>query len=442
MDGKLNVYRRENSPYWQCATFIGGRNHRATTKETELLRAEEFARGWYAERLVDERRRRRGDISQEQAIASARTDNRRRKTTGPTFREAAEIFLTEFELITGGDRSPIYVKGHRHRLDLHLLPYFGDKAVASITSGDVTAYRAERMKDGLSRKTQLRLAAARSKDPSAELAADAISRPARSTIHQEIVCLRQVLKTALRRGWITHLPDLSEPYRKAPKISHRAWFSPAEYKTLYEATRARAKQPGRYKQNNEDLHDFILFMVNTGLRPDEALGLQYRDIDIVTDEGTGERILEIAVRGKRGTGYCKSMPGAVLPFTRWRDRHKGTGAEPVFPRLPTQLFAAVLSELDLKSDREGNPRAIYSLRHTYISRRLLEGADIYQLAKNCRTSVEMIEKHYAVHIKDMLDASAINVRKSKSRATRTKANSDPVAAKPTRTPSSRLAKRR
>ena len=76
------------------------------------------------------------------------------------------------------------------------------------------------------------------------------------------------------------------------------------------------------------------------------------------------------------------------------------------------------------------------------SRRLLEGADIYQLAKNCRTSVEMIEKHYAVHIKDMLDASAINVRKSKSRATRTKANSDPVAAKPTRTPSSRLAKRR
>jgi len=41
----------------------------------------------------------------------------------------------------------------------------------------------------------------------------------------------------------------------------------------------------------------------------------------------------------------------------------------------------------------------------------MEGADIYQIAKNCRTSVEMIEKHYAAHIKTTLDASAINVRR-------------------------------
>jgi hypothetical protein len=41
----------------------------------------------------------------------------------------------------------------------------------------------------------------------------------------------------------------------------------------------------------------------------------------------------------------------------------------------------------------------------------MEGADIYQIAKNCRTSVEMIEKFYAAHIKTMLDATAINVRK-------------------------------
>jgi hypothetical protein len=43
----------------------------------------------------------------------------------------------------------------------------------------------------------------------------------------------------------------------------------------------------------------------------------------------------------------------------------------------------------------------------------MEGADIYQIAKNCRTSVEMIEKYYASHIKTSLDASAINVRKSR-----------------------------
>jgi hypothetical protein len=43
----------------------------------------------------------------------------------------------------------------------------------------------------------------------------------------------------------------------------------------------------------------------------------------------------------------------------------------------------------------------------------MEGADVYQLAKNCRTSVEMIEKHYAAHIKHLLDAGLINTRKPK-----------------------------
>jgi hypothetical protein len=45
--------------------------------------------------------------------------------------------------------------------------------------------------------------------------------------------------------------------------------------------------------------------------------------------------------------------------------------------------------------------------------RLMEGADIYQIAKNCRTSVSMIEKHYVIHLKNTLDASATNVLKPK-----------------------------
>jgi hypothetical protein len=43
----------------------------------------------------------------------------------------------------------------------------------------------------------------------------------------------------------------------------------------------------------------------------------------------------------------------------------------------------------------------------------MEGADIYQIAKNCRTSVEMIEKYYASHVKTSLDAVAINVMRPK-----------------------------
>jgi hypothetical protein len=62
-----------------------------------------------------------------------------------------------------------------------------------------------------------------------------------------------------------------------------------------------------------------------------------------------------------------------------------------------------------------NSATAYSLRHTYICLRLMEGADIYQVAKNCRTSVEMIEKYCAAHIKTQLDAVAINSMRPKPR---------------------------
>ncbi|MEO8682791.1 MAG: site-specific integrase, partial [Vicinamibacterales bacterium] len=87
----------------------------------------------------------------------------------------------------------------------------------------------------------------------------------------------------------------------------------------------------------------------------------------------------------------------------------------VFPKYQRELFKTILEEEELRQDREGRPRTAYSLRHTYICLRLLEGADIYQIAKNCRTSVEMIEKYYAAHIKTNLDAAAINVMRPKKK---------------------------
>ena len=126
---------------------------------------------------------------------------------------------------------------------------------------------------------------------------------------------------------------MSEPYRASGKISHRAWFSPDEYKQLYEATRKRAQHPKnpRYKWESEQLHDYVLFMANTGLRPDEANRLEYRDVKIVEDGATGETILEIEVRGKRGVGYCKSMPGAVRPFRKAEGEEQAEADGPDIP---------------------------------------------------------------------------------------------------------------
>jgi hypothetical protein len=118
------------------------------------------------------------------------------------------------------------------------------------------------------------------------------------------------------------------PRGSTGSTDQRAWFSPEEYKQLYQATRERAQKPRkiRYKCGSEQLHDFVLFMVNSGLRPDEPWKLQFRDVKIVYDDGLDETILEIEVRGKRGVGYCKSMPGAVLPFKRLQ---RGSG--PSYP---------------------------------------------------------------------------------------------------------------
>jgi integrase len=372
MGGRLHLYKRENSRFWQCSTFIGGRNQRTSTKEESLSHAKDYAEDWYIELKG---KHKRGEIK-----------------NGKSFAHAAKQFLREYQIITEGQRNAQYVQGHERRLNKHLLPFFGPKALSEITPGLVQEYRIHRREKAVEERGK---------------------PPARNTMHQEIVVLRQVLKTANRHGWLPFLPDLSEPYRGSGKISHRAWFSPEEYKKLYEATRRRAQKPkrNRYEWESAQLHDYVLFMANTGIRPDEAARLEYRDVTIVDDDDSGETILEIEVRGKRGVGYCKSTSGAVTPFKRLKKRNRPEPTDRLFPKTHHELFNAILTEEGLKIDREGNRRTAYSLRHTYICLRLMEGADIYQIAKNCRTSVEMIEKYYASHIKTSLDAAAINVRR-------------------------------
>ncbi|MFZ1992125.1 MAG: site-specific integrase [Alphaproteobacteria bacterium] len=416
MDGRLHVYRRENSRHWQCSTYLNRRNHRTTTKETNLALAKDFAITWFMERHTEESRRRRGlplyDTLNHNALPADLADRRKKaKPTGPTFREAAEAHVKEATVILASERNPQYMLQKDLHLRVHLLPFFGDKALSEITAGLIQEYRAHR--------------AVPRKDENGRV----WKRASRSTLHKEIVALRQVLKCANRKGWLAALPDMSAPYKKSGKITHRAWFSPQEYKRLYEASRERAAHPKkeRWRRASENLHDYILIMVNTGLRPDEALNIEYRDVAIVTDEATGERILEIDVRGKRGVGYCKSMPGAVLPFRRLQKRNNGQPNDKLFPSFQRMLFNALLKELDLREDRDGQRRTAYSLRHTYICLRLMEGADIYQIAKNCRTSVEMIENFYASHIKNTLDAAAINVRKPKKKRSK---SDDASGAKP------------
>ncbi len=375
LGGKVQVYQRSRSRFWQCSASVGGKQHRASTKEEGLSAAKDVAEDWYLG-LVGLRRA--GEIK-----------------VGKTVKQAAEKFTAEYETITEGQRSPAWVRGHRDRLRLHILPFFGDLVLPDVTAGKVQEYRLYRIENSTTGKP-----------------------PARNTIHNEIVTLRQVLKTAVRHQWLDHLPDLSPPYKTQGKIEARPWFSPKEYKQLYLATRkrARSERHPRLKRHAEDLHDMVLFAANTGLRTDELYNLEHRDVEIEEDNATGETILVIEARGKRGFGYCKSMPNAVRPYQRIVKRNKPMPQDKVFPSDHKKMFNGILEREGLKQTRDGKKRTLYSLRHTYISLRLMEGANIYQVAKNCRTSVEIIEKYYASHIKNAIDAGAVNVRRERPKA--------------------------
>lgn len=186
LGGKVNVYKRGDNRFWQCSASIGGRQFRFSTKEESLELAKEVAEDWY--------------------LTLRGKDRAGLLPTGKTFEMAAQQFMSEYTVITEGQRSPKWVEGHGIRLRLHLLPFFGSLRLSEVTPGKVQEYRVHRMTSRLDPKTG---------QP---------KRPSRSTLHDEIVTLRLVLKTAIRHQWLTHLPDLSPPYRTQGKISHRPWF--------------------------------------------------------------------------------------------------------------------------------------------------------------------------------------------------------------------------
>ena len=445
LGGLVQVYKR-GGRFWHCSASLNGRQFRVTTKEEGLPQAKQFAEDWFLE------------LRGKSRAGLLKTEK--------TFAEAAELFLKEYGIITAGQRSPKWVDGHGIRLRLHLLPFFGKLGVSEVTPGKVQEYRVHRMTTPPAGK--MLEPAAVPKDGKRSPPKRPSKAPARSTLHDEIVTLRQVLKTAIRHNWLSYLHDFSPPYRTQGKIVHRPWFSPEEYKQLYTATRqyAHDAKGKRYQWDAEQVHDYVLFLANTGLRPDEAKNLQHRDVTIAKDHATGERILEIEVRGKRGVGYCKSMPSAVLPYERLLNRAKfvpkgrssrrknGNEEAPpiplkypqptdqVFPGDHKKLFNGVLTRAGLKVSRDGQNRVAYSLRHTYICMRLMEGADIYQIAKNCRTSVEMIEKFYAAHIKNTLDAAAINVMRSRTARQPNNVSKEAEDAQPSQSKRNRIRKTR
>ena len=159
---------------------------------------------------------------------------------------------------------------------------------------------------------------------------------------------------------------------------------------------------------NDELRDIILFTLHSFVRPTitELYSLRHTD---VTVEVNPSRLLLTIRKGKTGYRVANTMETSVEVYQRIRQRNPLANPEDFlfFPhyrnrdtakRMVMRQFNVLLEALDLKKDvYTGFPHSMYSLRHTSLSMRLvLSGGqvNIYTLAKNAGTSVEMLENHY------------------------------------------------
>lgn len=235
------------------------------------------------------------------------------------------------------------------------------------------------------------------------------------TIHQHKIAVQRVLKTARKKKWTEELvrfEDIDRP--KQETTIPRIYFNLDEYRSLLQASRANVKyhresspNKGRWLDDALEQHDFIIWMTNTGMRVGEAMQLEFRHVRIVErpilvdgERQTREVCLFTVTKGKRGAGEeAESFIGAPSVFRRICERRgikdPKTSRKLLFEKRHTYGFARLLKDCKLDEDNYGRKRDFVSLRHTYIVFRLQQGADIYDIARNTRTSVPIIQKHYA-----------------------------------------------
>jgi integrase len=187
----------------------------------------------------------------------------------------------------------------------------------------------------------------------------------------------------------------------------RVWFEAGELEKLLKVTLEHITELAgtRWINDAAECYDFVVWMVNTGMRVGEAMNVRFCDVEAIQEvdqKGVTEYCCLVKnIKGKRGTGECRSGYNAIDAFDRIVERRNifdpAQSAEKLFLALHRDMFNTVLEKAGLKMTNTDPPprRDFVSLRHTYIASRLVQGVGVYDLAKNCRTSVTMIENHYS-----------------------------------------------
>lgn len=240
--------------------------------------------------------------------------------------------------------------------------------------------------------------------------------PSSSTMNSEETVLRGIFEHGIKKGFIgrEEIPNIKSGRVKS---NRRPSFTLEEYRMLRVVSRARCrKSPSEaIKRKRLILHEFILVMANTGMRPIEAKTLRWKDIGSHVSTQNGKRHVVLSVRGKDKKRDLIAQPSTDTYLKRIRERQEAYAEEHEYEiRKEDYIFSDefgnqinsfkagfdnLLKEADLVFDNHELKRSIYSLRHLYGTFRLVYGnVDVFFLAENMGTSVDMIKRHYS-HLK-------------------------------------------
>ncbi len=263
--------------------------------------------------------------------------------------------------------------------------------------------------------------------------------PTQSTVNTHNTALNYVLRKAHDLNYIEFVPKPINDGDGTKK--RRTYFSDKDYRKLTNFMRSDlVKSRKLYEAKGRNgldtltltsyeirqlLRDVVLILANSGIRcGDELLNLKWNNLSIViqdeiesirfalTHTTTNKQRFVVGYESKRGKdderyGCWKPLKRIAERFDDLKDlswEELFTKDEYIF-RLPstrkvvkqealTKNFKLLLKRCDLLTDDFGNVRVLYSLRHTYVSRRRFEGMSFDDISEQVGTSVQMLEKHY------------------------------------------------
>lgn len=245
-----------------------------------------------------------------------------------------------------------------------------------------------------------------------------------ATLTNERALISSLFKYGIQEGFVRHDQDpvFASLNVKKNGIERRDDFDLEEWEQMFRSFRrwvSKAKDE-KEKEQRQFIKDYAIILANTGLRPGEAKKLKWGMIKTYKVEQLNERRekqthVEIAVPPDTKTGARVAIGRRGDVFDRIKKYSKHTKrddwvfvdnetGEPIHKKVYYKQWGLLMHECGLFDTNK--TLTYYSLRHTYITFRLLAETNAFFLAQNVGTSLKMIQDHYA-HVKSRMIKSEL-----------------------------------